>query len=81
MQPGINLREHGTQVKCENCGNDSFEESFFLFKISKILTGESSDSLVPVPTFKCAKCGHINDEYNVSKKNEPEEKKPSSLII
>jgi uncharacterized Zn finger protein len=71
-QPKINLIKDGSQIKCESCGGETFREAFFLFKVSKILTGEAQDSMVPVPTFACASCGHINKEFSLPKESAEE---------
>lgn len=77
QQPNINLKQHGTQISCESCSNITFKEVAYVFKVSKILTGESQDSIVPVSTFECAACGHINKEFSL-----PEEKKnPTDFSI
>ena len=63
LQPkGINPKDT-TAVKCEKCENDTFTEAVFLRKASKLLTGASQDSIIPIPTFQCSACGHINKEF------------------
>ena len=63
LQPkGINPKDT-TAVKCEKCENDTFTEAVFLRKASKLLTGASQDSIIPIPTFRCSACGHINKEF------------------
>lgn len=69
-QPRINLAEHGKPIKCEKCGNDTFNDIVYLFRISKIVTGSNQDTLVPMPSFKCSSCGHINEEFQPKKKDE-----------
>lgn len=63
-KPQINIKDAQT-VKCESCENETFQEVLSFKKISKILTGSSEDSLVPIPVYKCDKCGHINPEFAV----------------
>jgi hypothetical protein len=60
--PGLDIKQT-TGVKCESCENETFVETFFLRKASKLLTGSSQDSLIPIPTFQCSKCDHINKEF------------------
>lgn len=52
-----------TAVVCENCENQTFTEALLLRRASRFLTGTSQDGIVPVPTFVCTKCGHVNDEF------------------
>jgi hypothetical protein len=34
-------------------------------KVSKLLTGGTEDTIVPFPTYRCADCKHMNEEFNV----------------
>lgn len=34
-----------------------------LRKVSKFLTGDAQDGVLPIQTFVCAKCGHINEDF------------------
>jgi hypothetical protein len=60
--PGIDIKQT-TAIKCESCEGETFVETFYLRKASKLLTGSSQDSLIPIPTFQCSKCNHINKEF------------------
>lgn len=51
-------------IECQSCGNDKFQPIFFMRKASRFVTGYAQDAIVPVNTFACAKCGHVNDEFN-----------------
>jgi len=59
-----------TAVKCEaeDCENERFREVYVIRKISAIVTGSSKDSYMPIPTFECTKCGHINKEFAIKTK-------------
>lgn len=63
---------HSTGITCQSCENDTFVEVTYLRKISKMLTGNKDDTLIPVPTFACAKCFTVNDEFKM--------KEPSSIL-
>ena len=52
-------------VKCEECGKIYFEKVTVIKKISKLLTGSPEDQLVPMETYVCAKCGHMNEEFDI----------------
>ena len=52
-----------TPIICDNCGCQAFQEALMLRKASKFLTGTAQDSLIPIQTFACTKCGHINQEF------------------
>jgi hypothetical protein len=61
----IDILKNSNPIVCENedCGNETFSEVVYLRKVSKILTGSPKDSYVPIPTFQCSKCGHINNQF------------------
>lgn len=50
-------------IICEKCGSQAFQEALMLRKVSKFLTGDAQDGILPVATFVCAKCGHVNEEF------------------
>lgn len=52
-----------TPIECDECSNDTFTQVLFLRKASKFLTGTTQDALMPIPTFACAKCNHVNEEF------------------
>jgi hypothetical protein len=64
MQQQFNLPlDQTTPLLCEECNHDQFTQVFFLRKISKFIAGTEQDGLVPIPSFACTKCGHVNDEF------------------
>ena len=60
-QPNVSL-DKTTPMICEKCGSHVFREGLFIRKVSKILAGTDQDAIVPIPTFCCAQCGHVNKE-------------------
>lgn len=52
-----------TAVACENCGNHTFKPIFFLRKISRFLSGEDADRVLPIDTLACVNCNHVNSEF------------------
>jgi uncharacterized Zn finger protein len=50
-------------MTCDECGHEVFQEGMMLRKVSKFLTGNPQDGLVPIPVFQCTKCGHVNQEF------------------
>ena len=53
-----------TDVKCEDCGSLNFREALLIKRISKILTGDLKDTIVPLPVIVCDKCGKVLDLMN-----------------
>jgi hypothetical protein len=67
QNPLANVRfDQTTGVVCENCGNTVFTEGLYLRKVSKFLVAATSDKdqVIPVPTFYCVKCKHVNKEFS-----------------
>ncbi len=63
-QMKIDLREQPT-LMCEKCQSEYFEEVVMIKKVSKLYTGSSEDTIVPFPTYRCADCGHVNEEFEI----------------
>lgn len=57
--------DNSTAIACESCNNPTFKEVTYLRRISKLLTGAPEDMIVPVPAFACAKCDHVNDQFQL----------------
>lgn len=56
MQVDIN---NTTGIVCESCGSNTFKETFFLRKVSRFVTQQSEDSIIPIPAFVCESCGAV----------------------
>lgn len=54
-----------TDIVCEECGSYHFKEVLKIKKISKLLTGDIKDTVVPLPVLCCDKCGHINKDMDI----------------
>lgn len=50
-------------ITCDECENHTFTEAVILREVSRFLTGQMQDGLVPIPVFACLKCGHVNDKF------------------
>lgn len=59
-QPDLSLAE---DVRCENCGNFTFEEVLLMKKVSALLSPNGKEGIVPIPTFACVACGWINKMF------------------
>ena len=56
-----------TAITCDNCGCYKFRPIFFLRKVSRFITGEADDRIIPIDTLACLKCDHVNDSMNATK--------------
>lgn len=50
-------------VKCAKCGCGVFVPAYVMRKVSRLLIGAQQDGVMPIDTFACAKCGHVNIEF------------------
>lgn len=71
--------ENSSPIVCESCGNDTFKEASYLRRVSKLLTGSAEDMIIPVPTFTCSKCSHVNEQFQV-KDAKPQSTEKSKII-
>ena len=64
---GMPPREQGLQIdlsktytnKCQECGNASFIQAFFLKKVSALMSPTGKEAIIPVQVFSCGNCGAI----------------------
>lgn len=64
MQHNVNVDlNQTTGVVCEQCENNYFDQALIIRRVSAILTGQGKPGFVPIPIFKCSKCGHVNKEF------------------
>ncbi len=47
-------------IVCEKCGNASFIQSFFLKRISPLVSPTGKEAIVPIQVFACGNCGSIS---------------------
>jgi hypothetical protein len=52
-----------TPIVCEACGNATFRPIFFLRKLSRFLSPDGLDKVIPIDTLACSKCDHVNKEF------------------
>jgi hypothetical protein len=51
-------------VSCEKCDCTRFSVTFFVKKISALVSPTGKSQLFPIQTFQCYECGHINKELD-----------------
>lgn len=66
--------ENAKNLACEKCNNQTMKQTFVVKVISGLITGDSKDTLVPVPFFACAICNHVNSMF-AKELNLPQESK------
>lgn len=51
-------------IICESCGGRHFREVAFIKRVSALVSPSGKEMIVPVGTFSCASCGHVNKEFD-----------------
>ena len=54
-----------TDLKCEKCESVYFKPVLRLRKISKLMSGQLDDIVVPIKVMACAKCNHVNKDLDI----------------
>jgi hypothetical protein len=64
QQQQININPDDlTDIICEKCESQTFESVFLFKKLSAVLSPSGKDTMVPLQTYRCTECGHINEEF------------------
>jgi hypothetical protein len=50
-------------VVCERCGNYTFNDVMLMKRMSALISPTGKEAIVPIPTFACNACGHINKQF------------------
>ena len=59
-QPGLQIDISKTDtIVCDECGNASFIQAFFLKKVSALVSPTGKEAIVPMQVFSCGNCGTI----------------------
>ena len=64
-----------TDVVCEKCENDVFQQGYYVKKLSEILSPTGKKMIIPIQILQCVSCGNINKEFRPQK--EPADEKES----
>ena len=62
QQMNIDLN-NTTPIICEKCGNETFRPIFFLRKISRFLSPDGNERVVPIDSLACLECNHVNKDF------------------
>ena len=70
-------------IKCEKCGNYSFIQSFFLKRLSPVMSPTGQETLIPVQVYSCGNCGTVSKSMmsHIRMGEEPEEESLSRLDL
>ncbi len=64
QQPNIDI-DNTTEIVCEKCTNNTFKPIFFLRKLSRLLSPDGVDKVIPIDSLACDRCGHVNKDFNI----------------
>ena len=56
-------------IVCESCESIYFTPVFVIKKISALVSPTGDERLVPIQTFKCSSCDHVNENFGLATKN------------
>jgi hypothetical protein len=57
---GMNLND-ARDMNCD-CGNNTFMPGFRFKKMSKLITGQAQDAIIPIEMYLCTQCGEALQE-------------------
>jgi len=52
-----------TDVGCDECGGFYFRQITLFKRLSPLVSPTGNEQLVPVPSFRCDDCGHVNEQF------------------
>ena len=58
QQVQVDLKKADT-IKCKECGNYLWIQSFILKKLSALVSPTGQETMIPVQVFSCGNCGKI----------------------
>jgi hypothetical protein len=58
MQPQIQLSQTSGYV-CASCGHNMFDGKMMVRKVSRFVTGETRDAIIPIDIVVCSSCGEV----------------------
>ena len=71
QQPQMNVDLSQTiAVLCESCKSDTFIPAFKMRKLSALLSPHGKETMIPMQVFACAKCNHINEDFQTKEDND-----------
>lgn len=70
MNPQVNQARmnvdlsNALDIACEQCGCKTFREVAFIKRVSALVSPTGKEAVVPVGTFACSSCNHVNREFD-----------------
>ncbi len=51
-------------ITCDECEGHLYTPVFVIKKLSALLSPTGDERLVPIQTFQCTACGHVNENFS-----------------
>ena len=62
-QPQKQLHIEDTEsLTCDDCGNYSFIKSYFIRRVSALMSPSGQEAMIPIEVFSCGNCGKVPDK-------------------
>ena len=59
-QKQININDTES-LKCDDCSNYLFIKSYFIRRISALMSPNGQEAMIPIEVFSCGNCGKVPD--------------------
>tara|TARA_Y100000296_G_C5075470_1_gene207091 strand:- start:367 stop:594 length:228 start_codon:yes stop_codon:yes gene_type:complete len=56
------------EISCEECKGVYFAPVFVIKRLSALVSPSGEEKMIPLQTFKCSDCGHVNEKFIFNKK-------------
>ena len=60
-QKQININDTES-LKCDDCSNYLFIKSYFIRRISALMSPNGQEAMIPIEVFSCGNCGKVPDK-------------------
>jgi hypothetical protein len=54
--------EDTESLTCDDCGNYSFIKSYFIRRVSALMSPSGQEALIPLEVFSCVNCGKVPEK-------------------
>ena len=54
--------EDTESLKCDACGNYTFIKSYFIRRVSPLMSPSGQEAMIPIEVFACGNCGKVPDK-------------------
>ena len=55
------------EIVCEKCEGTYFIPVFVIKRLSALISPSGDEKMIPLQTFKCSECGHVNEKFSFNK--------------